>query len=692
VLRALKSGSLPWRTENLTSKIDLNRLNHAMRFIGVYPDGTPIPLTWMQWLTFGTPRKRIERKLKRVRERTKGIIEDMEMFVEGEEDCKDTLLIQNFILEQLSPFKRYALRHEFFQVDTAIPGFINGWVWLSAWAFIVLVWMFLVYWTIMWALNNSNVTVDAWAYQIIFVLLQEIFINELLQIFIVNVVVIEALRPQLRRIYFALNTVIVSKMADLKTTDRLQGYRDNLRVVQHMSAACRAARKHPDLPASQLLMRVDDNDAALCQHNREISFGWFMSVVIAIPTLLALSHESVQQGIMDIIFPTLWCCFLLGNAYLFFISPALVAVPYAIIVLFLLYRYCVQLPRRHRNAKRLQGIEHEEEGPGAVDSMWKNMNLSLGLAGESNMASNADICRDSVRTTRSSISRVKSMRYQSRHSTSSIGGRQEERDSVRNTGSSISGVKSMRYQSRRSTSTIGRRHSLASRSTSHAHQSDSPHHSASDDESYDAFDYSTDDDSGTINSDERLEAGQEMPAEIRGMKVHSKKRENFAIRDRHSKKKTAKLMNKYVWHTRAQVEGRERDSTKPLDIRPLDELQSPSLSRRMSIKRLSSMLSSPKSAQHMRQTEALQGLGELCRASPQKKSSGAVAMEDSRHSLRNFTSHLGDVVAGDSSDASSEDDHDVNMAIRLASPNGRDTTSYSDHSDNSSDDVDSIDS
>ena len=372
VRKSLQIGSLPWRVENLTSKIDLDKVNHALNFLGLYPDGSPLPLTWMQWLTFGTPRRRIERKLQTVRSRAKGILEDMEMFVEGEEDCKDTLLIQNFILEQLSPFKRYALRHEFFQVDTAVPGYVNGYVWLMAWAFIVTVWLFLVYWVIMWALNNSDVTVTAWAYQIVFVVFQEIFINEMLQIFIVHVVVIEALRPQLRRIYFALNTIILSKMEKAIYAE------EEVCVVQHMSAACRAARKNPDLPAAQLLMRVDDSDAALCQHNREISLGWLMSVVIAIPTLLALSHETVQQGIMDIVFPTMWCCFLLGNAYLFSISPILFAAPYIILIIVMCYRYCFLLPVRH---KRARGADRERSEADVVLN-WKNMNQSLTLSGD----------------------------------------------------------------------------------------------------------------------------------------------------------------------------------------------------------------------------------------------------------------------------------------------------------------------
>lgn len=629
--------TLPWRVENLSQTRNFGSVDHARTFIGVYPDGTPIPLTWMQWLSFGTPRKRIERKLKRVRERAKAIMEDMEMFVEGEEDCKDTLLIQNFILEQLSPFKRYALRHEFFQMDTAIPGFVNGWVWLSAWAFIISTWMFLAYWVVMWAIDNSGISVQAWAYQLIFVVLQEIFINELLQIFIVNVIVIEALRPQLRRIYFALNTVIISKMADLKTTDKMQGHRENVRVVQHMSAACRAARKNPDLPASQLLMRVDDNDAALCQNNRDISLGWLMSMLIAIPTLLALSHESVQQGVMDVIFPTLWCCFLLGNAYLYSISPGLVVIPYCLLVLLLLYRYCIQLPRRHRNVKRLQGIEHEEEGPNKVDITWKNMNLSIELAGEKKPSSGVDAFS---RISRSLSTRGRDDRFSKRFST---------------------------------------RNSLASSTVDTVDSIFSGSYDDSSDSGVSAEDADTF--NGEIRSD-KFVAVTEMPLEISEMKVYSKKRDKFAHRERHNKKKAAKLVNKYVWRAGKRMSGGEHENS--LDIRPLDErINSSSPARRLSVRALSSMMSGPATPprQHTKQAEALQGLGELRRVSSMQKRSLPVVNEHStRHSLRDFTSSLGDYMHDEA--RLSEDESNVDLAVQLDSDkSSEDFPSESDTSD-----------
>jgi hypothetical protein len=389
---SLKTNPLPWRVDTLTSHKNY-AINHAMELLGVYPDGSPVPLNWYQWLIFHTPRRRLEGKIRNVRSRTEPILEDLKMFVEGEEDCKDTLLIRNFILEQVSPFHRYALRREFFSVDDAIPGFVDGRIWLMAWGTVIACWLFFIYWILQWAAVYSGITLEAWCYQIVFVFVQEIFFNELIQIFLVHVVVLEALRPQLRQIYYALNTVVLSKMINVSETDRIQSDKTYFRITQHLSPACRAARRPQcdNLPSAQILKRIDDNDAAICMSNRTLNLGLIMSALIIIPTLLALSHETIQEGVMEILLPTVYCCFILANAYLLGISPYLLAAPYVAVGLALLYRYAYLLPSRHR---KLQGLSHANEiavtgteehqtGKGIstedVEISWRNMNLSIAL-------------------------------------------------------------------------------------------------------------------------------------------------------------------------------------------------------------------------------------------------------------------------------------------------------------------------
>jgi hypothetical protein len=180
--------------------------------------------------------------------------------------------------------------------------------------------------------------------------------------------------------------VVLNKMTNVTETDRIQGNKEYFRIVQHLSPACRAARRPEcaELPSAQILMRVDDNDAAICMSNRNLNLGYVMSFLILIPTLLALSHETIQEGFMEVVLPTLFCCFILANDYLLAISPYLLAAPYVIVGIYLIYRYAYLLPSRHRRlqegalSKSSTGLE-EKVIHQNVDVTWRNMNLNLEL-------------------------------------------------------------------------------------------------------------------------------------------------------------------------------------------------------------------------------------------------------------------------------------------------------------------------
>lgn len=393
---ALMESRLPWHVVSDTNEENMKAL---MDFISVYPDGSPMPLTLYQRCFFGTPRKRIEWKIKRVRQRVEGILEELNLFVPGEDDYKDMLLIQHFILEQLSPFKRYALRKEFFQFDNALPGYVEGWKWVLAWCIVMATWLFYMLWIFQWAALHSEVTMVSWFIQLVLAVLQDVFIVEVVQIYVVHVLAIEALRPQLKRIYHTLNNIVIDKLHKGAISMR------NVNVVQHLSAACRAARTRAaqNLPAAQLLMRIDDADVARCRNHQSDQLGWIIIAVIAIPTALALAPDSVQQGIMELVIPTVWCCFLLCNYYLYDISPYLLAAPYVLLVTYLMYYYLVLKPRRHTKSSRItsmwrDGVRDARTHKGGAyffdcfgltsdqkrsfekqTLQWRNMNLPLSL-------------------------------------------------------------------------------------------------------------------------------------------------------------------------------------------------------------------------------------------------------------------------------------------------------------------------
>ena len=391
--------ALPWEVGNLSTDDGVHRAEALKNIIGLYDDGAPVPLTTLQVLVFGNARKRLEWKMRKVRKQVNDMMEDIDVFLRSDQDCVENInsyLIQSFILEQLSPFRRYAIMQEFFHFDDANPVPIDGISWVCCWIFLILFFLFLSYWVLLWAVQNSRVTAVSWTLQIIFVLMQELCVNENVQVLLMHVIVVETLRDQVKRIVDVLTAVLVSKVgtpgqASLQKHDEAKTVDFN--VAQHMSASCRVAHKPVlcNLVASKILTQLDDHDIAMCRAARSSRIAAWMKMLITIPTLLALSHETVQECFLDVLIPTMWCCFVLSNAYLWELSPILFFAPYAFFILFVLVRYGYIIPARRRRRQYLKSIMEQnktteangaagyEEHADTVENMWRNMNLSLTL-------------------------------------------------------------------------------------------------------------------------------------------------------------------------------------------------------------------------------------------------------------------------------------------------------------------------
>ena len=386
------SRSLPWTVGTLDHQdVSLDRARALREYLSLYEDGSPVPMTITQRLIFGTSRKKLEWKIQKVRNRVVDIMRHVDEFLKSDQGAVDNInsyLIQTFILEQVSPFRRYALREEFFHYDNASPPPVNGVLWVSCWVFLILLWIFLVYWCLLWAVENSSVTAMMWMKQMIFVLIQECFVNECMQIFIVNVLVVESLRPQMKKIINVLTGILLVKVATQKKSQN-----EGFNLAQHTSAACRAAQK-PELRkliSSQLLLNINDHDISVCREVKSEKMGMLPSLLITLPTLLAFMHESVQQCILDVLIPSCWCFFILANSYMLMISPLLLALPYVLLFVFFLYRYGYILPKKRRRRQYMQymmeqmRVSDQEYSHGfethqdSVDNMWRNMNLSLSL-------------------------------------------------------------------------------------------------------------------------------------------------------------------------------------------------------------------------------------------------------------------------------------------------------------------------
>ncbi|CAE7607420.1 unnamed protein product [Symbiodinium microadriaticum] len=223
-------------------------------------DGSPRPLTVRQWCLFGSPDKHIKWKVDKARAESTVLVEKAWGLSQAGPDqfeWTDLVVMQHFIMEQLSPITRFCLKKSIFEMDHATPGRIGFLYWSSAWAVVLGCWGFMAYWIIHWTLTNGVGPARAWGLVVGIVVIADTLMNQLTQIYFLNVHMTDKMRPQLREIFGVLNDCL------------------------HM----------------RLLKRV----------------GIIAWATLFHPALLNGTYDICQQTVMDLIIPVAWCCFILLN-------------------------------------------------------------------------------------------------------------------------------------------------------------------------------------------------------------------------------------------------------------------------------------------------------------------------------------------------------------------------------------------
>ena len=134
-----------------------------------------------------------------------------------------------------------------------------------------------------------------------------------LRIFIFFGLTISLCKAQLHEIYQTL-----SNAAAIKMQDGVYSHDKEIRLVQHFSGACRAARAlmlKPS-PGSKLLMSLDDTDLASCRRLRTSKGGWLSLLFLNTLILVFLFGDFGQDLFNSLFFSWVWSGFMMFN-YLF---------------------------------------------------------------------------------------------------------------------------------------------------------------------------------------------------------------------------------------------------------------------------------------------------------------------------------------------------------------------------------------
>ena len=231
------------------------------------------------------------------------------------DDVQDMRLLQHLILEHLEPVRRYAMRKVFSQANEELIVFsgdenqhyIDFFEWALIWTVLILSWAFALSWIFRWAVVSNQIAVNAWFITFSISFVQEMFIFMTFEAWFVFVYGIELARTHLEKIKSHLCEISLRKMNTTFSADDTE----DVRLVQHFSPACRAARTTAllHLPSSQLLMRLDDVDVVKL---RECSTHKSPSVIFKAISLFleCLPKPWIQDLVLNLLLPILWSGFI----------------------------------------------------------------------------------------------------------------------------------------------------------------------------------------------------------------------------------------------------------------------------------------------------------------------------------------------------------------------------------------------
>jgi len=355
----------------------------ASEMLSLTDVGNPRPLSIRQKILYGSHNGLNIWKCKKARSECTSLVHTATSpsHVEpGHPEYADMVLLQNFVLEQLSSICRFAYRRHIYEMDDCSPGRVNIIPWVASWLLVFGMWVFMGFWVISWTLTHAAEPAKAWALSFGVVVLVDIIMNSLTQIFLLDVYMAHVLRPQLRDIFCILNEALHLRL--LKRVSPCDG----VRIVQHFSASCRASRNAAlkGHKSAILLSIMDDVDVALCRRNRVESIqdvGYVAYLMLYVPSLLNTIGVDYQQAVLDMTLPIIWCCFIWLNYIVSKFSVyILVALYFLLASLIVVYVYVYMRWKRgeefHISSDLETQIENENTDRPPVNESSIEMNVT----------------------------------------------------------------------------------------------------------------------------------------------------------------------------------------------------------------------------------------------------------------------------------------------------------------------------
>jgi hypothetical protein len=335
--------------ENAVDKSIVHRkiLNQLRDFLKIRVDGSPETLSLFEHWKYGSIRVRMLKKIGSIYSKMAVIEEELESISNENNHIKDIILMQYFLLEQFTTFRKFLLKKHLFVFVDLIPETIHPITWILSWIIVLCSILFFLYWTFNWSVQNAGTMFDSWGLNFGVSIVCDVFFNEVAKVFIYFVLSNQILKPQLNAIHRVFSGIVLQFVANnsfFLTDKNFSSIKTNVMsnnkinekcklnnlnnfnpAIQYISPACRVASQEnfKFLMSSKILQMFDDNDMQMCKTYAQNYFGFVALLFLAIPVLVGIFNDSLSDLLFDILLPFAFSAIIVFEQFCLQLGPYL---------------------------------------------------------------------------------------------------------------------------------------------------------------------------------------------------------------------------------------------------------------------------------------------------------------------------------------------------------------------------------
>ena len=320
--RIAASSSIMQNHNHDTSLSTTRAIEHQL---GIYSDGSLVPLTSWQRLWYNNREHWLHSKIELVRKETKRIVKKIERLRFPDRTLKDIAVIRSFIAEHVSLPYRNALKRKFEEHEFLTPEETNPLFWIIGWTVNLGAIGFCLYWILAWGITNTGSTLNGWGNAYIASAFQDIILFETTKMGFMFVFTLVSVRPQLSAIRQVINEAALSYIQHGPPKNQTH---NDIVIVQHFSPSCRAASlgKVKTLAAAAILRQINDADYEKCQQHRSYALSSVVYTFMFVMAVIGLINERFEDAAIDPAINAMWTVVFVALSQIDLYSPTTVIV------------------------------------------------------------------------------------------------------------------------------------------------------------------------------------------------------------------------------------------------------------------------------------------------------------------------------------------------------------------------------